>query len=45
MLCLEYCYIWVRDLDTKKIEVSVFGEFRSVVLKENVEDKMLRENN
>ena len=24
--CLEYCFIWIRDLDTKKIRAEVFGE-------------------
>jgi hypothetical protein len=24
--CLEYCFIWLRDLDSKKIGVEVFGE-------------------
>ena len=39
------CTIWRRDLDTKKIGAEVFGELRNVVLEENGEDKMVRENN
>ena len=45
MLCLEHCFIWPRDLDTKIIETEVFGELRNVVLEENGEDKMVRESN
>ena len=26
VLCLEHCFIWLRDLDTKKIGTEVFGE-------------------
>ena len=44
MLWLEYCFIWLRDLDTKKISTEVFGELRNVVLGENGEDKMVRES-
>jgi hypothetical protein len=32
---LEHCFIWLRDLDTKKI----------VMPEENGEDKMVRESN
>ena len=45
VLCLEHCFIWLRDLDTKKIGMEVFGELRNVVLEENGEDKMVRESN
>ena len=45
VLCLEHCFIWLRDLDTKKIATQVFGELRNVVLEENGEDKMVRESN
>ena len=38
-------FIWLRDLDTKKIRAEVFGELRNVVLDEYGEDKMARENN
>ena len=44
-LCLEHCFIWPRDLDTKKIATEVFGELRNMVLEENGEDKMVRESN
>ena len=37
--------MWLRDLDTKKIEAEIFGELRNVVLEENGEDKMARESN
>ena len=33
--------MWLKDLDTKKIGTEVFGELRNVVLEENVEDKMV----
>ena len=45
MLCLEHCFIWLRDLDTKEIGVEVFGELSNVVLEENEEDKMVEESN
>ena len=38
-LILEHCFIWLRDLDTKKIGTEVFGELQNVVLEENGEDK------
>ena len=38
MLCLEHCFIWLRELDTMKIGV-VFGELQNVVLEEHGEDK------
>ena len=43
MLCLEYCFVWVRDLDTKKIRAEVFKEPRNVVLVDNGEDEMVTE--
>jgi hypothetical protein len=42
---LEYCFIRIRDLDTKKISAEVLGELSNVVLKENGEDKKVREIN
>ena len=45
MLHLEHSFIWVRDLDTKKIGAEVFGHIRNVVLEENEEDKIVRESN
>ena len=45
VLCLKHCFIWLRDLDTKKIEAEIFGEFWNFVLEENGEDKMVRESN
>ena len=39
---MEHCFIWLRDLDTKKFEPEVFGELRNVVLEENGEDKMVK---
>jgi hypothetical protein len=39
------CYfIWLKDLDTKKIGAGVFGELCNVVLDENGEDKMVTES-
>ena len=29
MLCLEHCFIWLRDLDTKKFGAEVFEELRN----------------
>ena len=43
--CLDHCFIWLRDLDTKKIGGGVFGEFWHVVLEENGEDIIIREVN
>ena len=40
MLCLEHCFTWLVDLDTKQIGAEVFGELRNVVLVENGENKM-----
>ena len=37
--------VWVRDLDTKKIGVEIFGKLQNVVLKENGEDKMIKGSN
>ena len=45
VIFLEYCSIGLRDLETKKVEVEVFGEFWNVVLEENGEDTMVTENN
>ena len=42
MLCLENCFIGLRELDTKKIKAEVCGEFWNVVLKENGENRMGR---
>ena len=39
MLCLEHFFIWLRDLDTKKIGALVFGEPCNVALEENGEDE------
>ena len=39
MLCLEHCFIWLRDLDTKQIGAEVFGELSNMVLEEYGEDK------
>ena len=41
---MEHCFIWLRDLDTKKIGTEVFRELRNVVLEENGEDKMAKES-
>ena len=43
-LCLEHCFIWLRNLDTMKIGAEVFGEFWNVVLEEKGEGKMARES-
>ena len=45
VLYLEHCFIWLRDLDPKKIGAEVFGELWNMVLEENGEDKMVRESN
>jgi hypothetical protein len=42
---LEHCFIWPRDLDTKKIGAEIFGELWNVVMEYNGEDKMARECN
>jgi hypothetical protein len=42
---LKHCFIWLSDLDIRKIGAEVFGELLNVVLKENGVDKMVRENN
>ena len=44
MLCLEYCLVWLRELDTKKNVPEVFGRLRNVMQEENREDKMAGEN-
>ena len=38
-------FIWLRDLNTKKIGAEVYGELLNVVLEKNGEDKMVRESN
>jgi hypothetical protein len=35
LVCMEHCFISLRDLDTKKIGEEVFGELRNVVLEKN----------
>jgi hypothetical protein len=42
---MEYCFIWLRDLDTNKIGAEVFGELLNVALEENGENKMVTESN
>ena len=42
---MEHCIVSVRDLNTKKIKAELFGELQNVVLEENGEDKMVKENN
>ena len=37
-------FVWLRNLDNKKTGKKVFRELPNVVLEENGEDKMLREN-
>ena len=37
---MEHCFTWLRDLDTNKIGVKIFGELRNLVLEENGEQKM-----
>ena len=44
-LCLEHCFIWLRELNTKKIGVEVFVDLQNVVFEANEEEKMVRENN
>ena len=41
---MEHRFVWVRDLDIKKIGAEEFGELSNVVLEENGEDKMVRES-
>ena len=40
VLRLEHCFIWLRDLDTKKIRAEVFGKISNVVLQENGKIKL-----
>ena len=40
---MEHCFIWLRDLDTKKLGVEVFGELRNVALEENGKIKLSEE--
>jgi hypothetical protein len=41
---LEHCFIWLRDLDTKKIGAEVFGELSKVLVEENGEYTIVRES-
>jgi hypothetical protein len=41
---LENCFIWLRDLDTKKIGAEVFGELINVGLEKNGEDEIVRKS-
>ena len=43
MLHLEYCTIWLRDLDTKKTGAEVLKGLQNVMLEKNVQDKIVRE--
>ena len=43
MLYLEYCFIWLRDLDTKKTGAEVVGKLCNVLLERNGEDKTQEE--
>jgi hypothetical protein len=38
---LEHCFIWLRNLDTKKIGAELFGDLWKVELEENGEDKIV----
>ena len=42
LLCLEHCFIWLRDLDTKEIGWKYLDSFE---MEENGEDKMVGESN
>ena len=44
VLCLKHCFIWLRNLDTKKMWAELFGELWNVVLEKNEEDKMVSES-
>ena len=44
MLDLEHCFVWLRDLDTKKIGGEVFREFSVMILEENRRDKTVKES-
>ena len=37
---MDHCFLWLRDLDNKKIEAEILGDFRNVVVEENLEDKI-----
>jgi hypothetical protein len=39
---LEYCFIYHRDLDTKKIGADIFGELPNAVVEENGKGKVVR---
>ena len=43
-LSLEHCIIRVRDLDTRKMVVELFGEVQNIVLDENGKDKIIITN-
>ena len=45
MMYAELCFTWLRDLDTKKIRVEVFGVLRNMVLEESGEDEMVKGSN
>ena len=34
----EFCFIWLRDLDAKKIGAEIFGDLRNVVLEDTIEE-------
>ena len=36
---MKHCFIWLRDLDTKKIGAELFRELQNLVLEENEEIK------
>ena len=38
---MEHCFIWLRDLNAKKIGTEVFGELRNVVLEEKVTNEQV----
>ena len=40
MLCFENCFIWLRDLENKKIRPDLFEELLNMVLEENGDDTM-----
>ena len=40
MLCLEHCFLWLGDLNTKEIVAEVVGE-----LEDNRQGKMVGESN
>jgi hypothetical protein len=42
---LKHCIVWPIDQDNKNNSAKVFEELQKLVLKENGQDKMVRENN